>query len=115
MSSEPGHRDPRPFDHSAPWPPAPSDDDVFEHVIVNGVGDDGRPRGFRIRGRVVRLWGQRVVIDEGGDVHFPCCRRMVPVADLAAADNAHGVGLAKIRGALLPISGPDPRPRKGWW
>ncbi|MDP9092276.1 MAG: hypothetical protein M3N95_04870 [Actinomycetota bacterium] len=96
------------------WPPPVTTDDVYEDVRV---WIPGTARQTVVSGRVARLWGQRVVLDESGAAFCDGCRAFVPLAELVAADNDHRVGLPPIRGALLPYE-PEPpsqTPRTAWF
>lgn len=90
----------RRVDTSVPWPPAPSPNDTYETVSVAGGG--------KVRGRVLRLWGQRVIVDQAGAVHCPYCYEFVPLDELVDPGNAHPVGLRPVgEGVALPL-GRDP-------
>lgn len=92
------------------WPPPPSPDDLFEDVVITVDH-----RGVIVRGRVVRLWGERVVIDQAGGVFCDGCRRFVPAEDLSGPFNGHRVGLRPKPGAIVASEEPERRRGSAWF
>ena len=84
------------------WPPPPDATTTWVRVWPRG----GEPTLVR----PVRLWGQRVHIDEADRVLCPGCLTFVDVAELTAPDNSHPVGIVRREGTLLPMATDDPAP-----
>ncbi|WP_148045023.1 hypothetical protein [Nocardioides marmorisolisilvae] len=66
-----------------------------------------------IRVRLVRLWGQDVLINEQDHVYCPDCFQFLAVEELGAPDNYHRVGIRR-PGVTFPMKNDDePRGHPG--
>jgi hypothetical protein len=90
--------------NDASWPPPATANSRHREVLVRR-GDD---RWYRERGRVVKLWGRDVVVDQAGDVYCPGCGRWVPAAELGRPDNRHQVGVPSPAGVVFRTIGAGP-------
>lgn len=87
------------------WAPAATPESTYVDVLICAPGTLS---GFaKERGRLVKLWGQMVAINEQDRVHCDGCCYWHDVSELSVAGHGHRVGLRSSLVGLVPSKADD--------